>query len=104
MNRRSIARPLDSVSRLLWWLFASSAGARTRARVLSALRAEPRNAQQLARELDLDYTTIRHHLRVLTENRLIESSGPHYGQVYSVAPNVEARWEEIERIVARHRT
>ena len=94
---------MDSVSRVLWWLFSTSAGARTRGRVLLSLRAAPRNAQQLARELGVDYTTVRHHLRVLTDNRLIESSGPHYGQVYSVAPHIEARWPEIERILASHR-
>ncbi len=94
---------MDSVARVLWWLFASSAGARTRGRVLLLLRAEPRNAQQLARELGVDYSTVRHHLRVMMENRLIESSGSHYGQVYSVAPHIEARWPEIEGILARHR-
>lgn len=94
---------MDSLSRVLWWLFASSAGARTRAQVMHAIRSEPRNAQQLAKVLGVDYSTIRHHLRVLSENRLVESSGEHYGQVYSVAPQVEARWSEFERIVARHR-
>lgn len=94
---------MDSVSRVLWWLFSSSAGARTRGRVLVALHAEPRNAQQLARELGVDYTTVRHHLRVLAENRLIESSGAHYGQVYSVATHLDARWPEVEAILARHR-
>ncbi len=88
---------------MLWWLFASSAGARTRARVLAAIHTEPRNAKQLARELSVDYKTIRHHLRVLLENRLIESSGPRYGRVYSVAPYIEARWSEFEKIAARHR-
>lgn len=94
---------LDSFSRMLWWLFASSAGAGTRAAVVQALREEPRNAQQLALALAVDYTTVRHHLRVLLENRLIESSGEHYGQVYSLAPTVEARWSELELIVAKHR-
>ncbi len=94
---------MDSFSRILWWLFASSAGARTRARVLVAIRAEPRNAQQLATELGIDYTTVRHHLKVLSENRLIEGSGQHYGQVYAVAGPVEARWSEIEQIIRRHR-
>jgi len=70
---------------------------------MQAIRSEPRNAQQLAEALAVDYSTIRHHLRVLLENRLIESSGEHYGQVYSIAPHVEARWPELERIVAHHR-
>ncbi|HTP55482.1 MAG TPA: winged helix-turn-helix domain-containing protein [Thermoplasmata archaeon] len=94
---------MDSLSRILWWLFSSSAGAATRARVIAAIHAEPQNAQQLARELSVDYTTIRHHLKVLAENRLVETSGEHYGQVYFVAPQVEARWPELEAIVRRHR-
>lgn len=84
-------------------MFASSAGARTRARVFAALRTEPRNAKQLARELGVDYKTIRHHLAVLSENHLVESSGPRYGRVYSIAAHIEARWPEFETIAARHR-
>ena len=94
---------MDSFSRVLWWLFASSAGARTRSELVRALREEPRNAQQLAQAVAMDYTTVRHHLRVLSENRLVESTGAHYGQVYSVAAALEARWDELERITARHR-
>jgi hypothetical protein len=33
----------------------------------------------------------------------VESTGPHYGQVYTLAPSLEARSEELERIVARQR-
>ena len=103
MSRSRVCAFVDSVSRLLWWLFASSAGARTRARVLAAIHLEPQNAKQLARELQLDYKTIRHHLGVLSENHVIESSGPNYGRVYSVAHHIEERWPEFERIAARHR-
>ncbi len=94
---------MDSFSRLLWWLFASSAGARTRGEIVAAIREEPRNAQQLALALRFDYSTVRHHLRVLQENRLVESSGEHYGQVYALTAVVEARWEELETIRRRHR-
>jgi len=105
-NAGAALRPanVDSFSRVLWWLFASSAGAATRGRIVTTLRAEPRNAQQLATELALDYTTIRHHLKVLRENGLIDSTGEHYGQVYSLAPSAEARWSELETILDRHRS
>jgi DNA-binding transcriptional ArsR family regulator len=95
---------VDSYARVLWWLFASSAGARTRGRIVVALRTEPKNAQQLAVELTLDYTTVRHHLRVLQENRVIESTGAHYGQVYSLATSAEERWPELAAILRRHRS
>lgn len=99
-----LSRPnVDSYSRVLWWLFASSAGAATRGRIVTTLRAEPKNAQQLATELALDYTTVRHHLKVLVENGVIDSTGAHYGQVYSLAASAEGRWAELEKILERHR-
>ncbi len=93
--------PVDGFTRLLWWLLGSSAGAPTRAAVLRALRREPRNAQQLATALGLDYTTVRHHLRVLLANHLVETTGEHYGQVYSVSATLEARWADLEHILER---
>jgi DNA-binding transcriptional ArsR family regulator len=95
---------MDSYARVLWWLFSSSAGAATRGRIVRAIRTAPQNAQQLALGLGLDYTTVRHHLKVLVENRLLESSGPHYGQVYALAAHVEERWPELEHILERHRS
>ncbi len=95
---------MDSLSRVLWWLFASSGGARSRTALVRAIREQPRNAQQLSEAVAMDYTTVRHHLRVLVQNRLLETTGEHYGQVYSLAPALETRWEELERIAARHRS
>jgi DNA-binding transcriptional ArsR family regulator len=92
---------LDSVQQLIWWLFQSSAGGPSRMRLVRALRDEPRNAQQLAVALGLDYTTVRHHLRVLQRNHLLEVRGDRYGQVYFLAPNLESRWSVLEAIAAR---
>jgi DNA-binding transcriptional ArsR family regulator len=92
---------MDSFTRLLWWLLSSSAGARKRTDILKALRERPRNARQLAIALSVDYTTVRHHLRVLERNHLIESTGDHYGQVYTVSSLLESRWAEYERIASR---
>lgn len=94
---------MDSVQQLIWWLFQSSAGGPTRVRLVRALRDEPQNAQQLAIALDLDYTTVRHHLRVLQRNRLLEARGERYGQVYFLAPTLEEHWSSLEGIVARGR-
>ncbi len=89
---------MDSVERILWWLFGSSAGASTRGRVVLAIREQPRNAQQLAEALDLDYTTVRHHLRVLSENGLVATAGERYGQVYFLSSSMESHWAVFERI------
>ncbi len=89
---------VDSVERIMWWLFGSSAGASTRGRVVLAIREQPRNAQQLAEALDLDYTTVRHHLRVLGKNGLVSTAGERYGQVYFLSPSMESHWSAFEHI------
>ncbi len=95
---------MDSFERVLWWLFRSSIGAATRARVLVAIRDEPRNAQQLAEGLALDYKTVRHHLRVLGKNGLVTTAGERYGQVYFLSPSIESRWAVFENIVRNMQT
>lgn len=94
---------MDSFERLLWWLFAGSAGARTRALVLGSIREEPRNAQQLSLALKLDYTTVRHHLKVLESNRLVLTEGDKYGKVYFISDNMEAHWDKLETILKRNK-
>jgi DNA-binding transcriptional ArsR family regulator len=93
---------LDSFERLLWWLFAGSAGGRTRVRVLFSIRDEPRNAQQLSTALALDYTTVRHHLKVLESNRLILTEGDKYGKIYFISDSMEAHWDRLNAIVQRN--
>ena len=94
---------MDSFGRLLWWLFGSSVGAPVRGKVVHAIREEPRNAQQLAELLDLDYTSIRHHLRVLLKNQVVVTSRPRYGQVYFLSPATESHWDDLERILEKFR-
>jgi DNA-binding transcriptional ArsR family regulator len=92
---------LDAFERVLWWLFAGSAGAVTRAQVLNAIKAEPRNAQQLAQALGFNYTTVRHHLKVLERNRLVVTEGDKYGKVYFVSESMEAHWSQFELILQK---
>ncbi len=92
---------MDSVERLMWWLFGSSAGASTRVRLVRALKAEPRNNQRLADELTLDYTTVRHHLRVLSKNGFLMTGGPKYGQLFFLSPSFESHWAMFEKIAAK---
>jgi len=89
---------VDSVERVLWWLFGSSAGASTRIRVVLVIRERPRNALQIAEALGIDYTTVRHHLRILEKNGLISTAGNRYGQVYFLSNTMESRWSVFERI------
>jgi DNA-binding transcriptional ArsR family regulator len=85
---------------VLWYVLASSRGGPSRVRILRALDERPRNANELAEELDLDYTTIRHHLDVLMENNVVERSGDEYAAVYLFTDQVETHWDTVEQILA----
>jgi DNA-binding transcriptional ArsR family regulator len=63
---------------VLWQVLAGTRGGPNRVRVLRALDRRPRNANQLADELDLSYKTVRHHLDVLEGNQLVKSSDGDY--------------------------
>lgn len=86
---------------VLWYMLAGARGGPNRIRMLRALDDRPWNANQLASELDLDYTTIRHHLDVLTDHGLVENSGDGYGAVYTLSDRVRKNWETVEEIIER---
>lgn len=84
---------------VLWYVLASSRGGPTRIRILRALVDRPRNANQLATNLEFDYTTIRYHLDVLMENNVVERSDNEYAAVYLLTDQAKAHWDLIKEIV-----
>jgi DNA-binding transcriptional ArsR family regulator len=92
------AKPLKY---LLGWLITGTRGGPTRARMIAALRESPRNANQLANLLEMDYRTIRHHLDVLEKNKLITTAGEGYGVTYFLSPPMEENYAVFEEIVKR---
>ncbi|MFB6183829.1 MAG: winged helix-turn-helix domain-containing protein [Haloarculaceae archaeon] len=84
---------------VLWYVLASTRGGPNRARILRLLDERPRNANQLADELDLDYTTVRHHLDVLADNNVVTDSGEDYGVVYLPSDQCRANWDVVEEII-----
>lgn len=83
---------------VLWYLLASSRGGPTRVRLIRAIEERPRNPNQLAEALDLDYTTIRYHLDVLVENNVLKPSGDEYGAVYLFTDQVKTHWDTVEEV------
>ena len=87
--------------RLLWFVFAGSKGGLNRIRLISAIRKTPFNANQLAKELGLDYKAIQHHLNVLDKNNLITKVGDKYGATYFVSTFLEVNLETFDEIVTK---
>jgi len=84
---------------VLWYVLTGTRGGRNRARILRALDERPRNANQLAEDLDLDYKTVRHHLEVLEDNNVVKNSGDDYGAVYLPTEQARVNWDTIEDII-----
>ncbi len=82
-------------------LFAGSRGGTNRIRIMSALRNRPRNKNQLATELGIDYKNIQHHIKVLEGNNLVKKIGNHYGVTYFVSALFENNEIVFDEIVNR---
>lgn len=89
---------MDSLRRLLWWMLAGSAGGQNRGRIIMLLRGRPSNAHQMAKELGLDYKTVRHHLDVMMENQMLAARGEGYGRMYFLSPMLETGFAAFEEI------
>ncbi|WP_458188328.1 winged helix-turn-helix domain-containing protein [Haladaptatus sp. NG-WS-4] len=83
----------------LWYVLTGTRGGTNRVRLLHALDERPRNANQLAEDLDLDYKTVRHHLDVLMDNGIVENSGDDYGAVYLITDRTRQHWDTVEEII-----
>ncbi len=68
-------------------------GGVNRARIIRALNERPYNANQLTELLGLDYKTVRHHLKVLQDNKIITATGDRYGTVYFLSSCMEKDYE-----------
>jgi len=84
---------------VLWYVLTGTRGGTNRVRILQALDERPRNANQLAEDLDLDYKTVRHHLDVLEDNGVLEDSGDDYGAIYLPTDQARHHWDTIEDIM-----
>lgn len=86
---------------LLWWLIIGSRGGLVRADILQALKEHPHTATQLAERLHLDYTTVRYHLRIMSENNVVSGAGKKYGETYALTQTMEFHWPLFLEILTK---
>ncbi|MFB6211941.1 MAG: ArsR/SmtB family transcription factor [Halobacteriales archaeon] len=86
------------MEKALWYLLAGTRGGENRARIIQTLTERPRNANQLADELELDYNTIRHHLELLTEHNIVEKGEESYGKLYFLTDQFEHHRNTFDQI------
>lgn len=84
----------------LWYLFVGTRGGSTRVDIVAALDDRPRNANQLAEAIDMDYNTVRHHLDKLGDHDVVERGQEGYGGMYFLTDRFEAHREAFREITA----
>jgi len=89
---------------VFWLLFVESRGRTNRIRIMSVLRNRPRNRNQLATELGIDYKNIQHHIKILEKNNLVKKIGNPYGVKYCVSALFENNEIVFDEIVSRLRS
>lgn len=93
---------MSSIKNVLYWLISNSLGGFNRGKILIELFKKPQNANELSKNLNIEYKTVRYHLQVLEENKIITSVGGGYGRTYFPSEELEANkqyfneiWDEI---------
>jgi DNA-binding transcriptional ArsR family regulator len=88
--------------RVLWYLIGSTKGGANRAKIIDLLNTQPANANQIATDLNLDYKTVIHHLKALSDNGLIVTENKEsYGATYFLTPLMEKNFESFKEILVK---
>ena len=91
------------MKRVLWYLIAGSRGGTNRARIIKALHDRPYNVNQLSLELDLDYKTIQHHIKVLLDHNILVDSSEEkkYGEMIFLSNRMEENYPIFLEILSK---
>lgn len=95
-------KPDKQTRKLLLYLFTGTRGGFTRMRIIMLLLEQPYNTHQMAKELDLDYKAVQHHMQVLEKNNMVTKIGEKYGAIFHLSNfleyNIIALNEAIEKL------
>jgi predicted transcriptional regulator len=89
---------MGSLKNVLYWLIANSLGGYNRGRIIEEIIQKPQNANELSKNLNIEYKTIRYHLKVLEDNGVITSVGGGYGKTYFPTDNFKTNMIDFTEI------
>jgi predicted transcriptional regulator len=83
---------------MLWWLILGTRGGLNRAKIIKKLKDQPYNSNQLAEELNVNYRTITHHIKILENSNVVSSFGEKYGKMYFLSDEMKKDYAEFEDV------
>ena len=87
--------------RLVWYILGATRGGPMRMRIMEKLINRPQNMNSLARELDVNYRTVEHHINILIKSEMVVGEGEGYGKIYFPSAMVEKIYDEIVAMMKR---
>jgi DNA-binding transcriptional ArsR family regulator len=81
--------------KLYWDLILGTAGGINRAKIIRQLKRTPASINQLAEILNVEYGTILHHIKILEEYEIIESSKRKYNKMYFLSDELDDNYDEF---------
>lgn len=76
--------------RTLMLSLAGTRGGPARLRILLLLQQKPRNVNEIAKELGVDYKTAEYHVRVLDKSGFVSSAKKKYANAYELSTLLKA--------------
>ena len=94
-------KPDKQTRKLLLYLFTSTRGGFTRLRIIMLLLENSFNTHQLAKELDLDYKAVQHHMKVLEKNNMVSRIGEKYGAIFHLSNFLEINIGALDEAIIK---
>ncbi len=89
------------MKRLFSSVFTGMSGRYTRIKMVCAITEEPMNALELSQKLDLDYKTIKHNIKVLESNNLIDREGEGYGDLFFPSELLSSNLPTLYKVIRK---
>lgn len=83
------------MNKIIQWVLLGTKGSENRIKIIQKIKEKPYNINQLSKELNLNYRTVKHHISKLKELKLVESYGERYGKLYFLSDLMSEHYDEF---------
>ncbi len=87
------------MKKIIQWVLLGTKGSENRIKIIQKIKEKPYNINQLSKELNLNYRTVKHHITKLKEVNLIESYGEKYGKLYFLSDLMSEHYDEFMELL-----
>lgn len=89
------------MKKIIQWILLGTKGSENRIRIIQKIKEKPYNINQLSKELNLNYRTVKHHISKLKELNIVESYGEKYGKLYFLSDFMSEHYDEFTELLTR---